>query len=144
MRRSTRIMDENKLSELLGQMPAPSKRNDKVKPVTPEGILADVDKDAVEKALAEMEAGGKDVVLQLAERLADAEPAKDSRVRHAIHAMMTRACGAGDAKRKAYAAALVEAIAKERPAEPTSFLIRQLQLCGDADGIPALAKYLAN
>ena len=64
-------MDANKLSELLGQMPAPSKRNDKIKPITPEGILADVDKTAVEKALAEMEAGGKDVVLQLADLLAD-------------------------------------------------------------------------
>jgi hypothetical protein len=103
-------MDANKLTELLAQMPAPSKRNDKIKPITPEGILADVDKAAVEKALAEMEAGGKGVVLQLADLLADAEPAKDSRVRLSIHAMMTRACGAGDAKRKAYAAALAEAI----------------------------------
>jgi HEAT repeat protein len=57
---------------------------------------------------------------------------------------MTRACGAGDERRKAFAAALTEAIGKERPAEPTSFLIRQLQLCADADAIPALAKYLSN
>jgi hypothetical protein len=141
-------MDSAKLAQLVDQMPHPSKGKppppDKKSPGTPDGILADVDKKAVDAALAEMETGGREVVLQLADLLVDSEPAKDSRVRHAIHALMTRACGAGDEKRKAFAAALVEAAGKERPIEPTSFLIRQIQFCAGEEAIPALAKFLTN
>jgi hypothetical protein len=146
--RKLKIMDPAKLKELLDQMPRPIKGTPPPpggkKPGTPDGILADVDAKAVNAALAEMEAGGREVVLQLADLLIDSEPAKDSRIRHAIHAMMTRACGADDDKRKAYGNALVEAIVRERSTEPTAFLIRQIQFCAGEDAIPALARFLTN
>lgn len=127
-------MDKTKLAELVSRMPTPHPQR---------GILSDVDKPAVEAALAELEAGGADVVPGLAGMLADTDPARDSKVRHAIHAMVTRACGAGDERRKAIATALAEAVGKPRDAaEPTAFLIRQLQFCGGAEAVPALAKHL--
>lgn len=141
-------MDSAKLAQLVDQMPHPSKGTppppDKKSPGTPDGILADVDKKAVDAALAEIEAGGREVVLQLCDLLVDSQPAKDSRVRHAIHALMTRACGAGDEKRKGFAGALVEAVGKARPVEPTAFLIRQIQFCAGEEVVPALAKFLTN
>ncbi|HEX8912729.1 MAG TPA: HEAT repeat domain-containing protein [Humisphaera sp.] len=139
-------MDSAKLKDLVGRMPSPA--DEKETPENPKpgpaGILSNVDKPAVDAALAELEAGGPDAVAGLCGLLVEAKPEADSKARHAIHALVHRAGGAGDAKRQALGAALAEAAAKDGPAEPRAFLLRQVELCAGKDVAPAIGKLLAD
>jgi hypothetical protein len=139
-------MDANKLKELVDRMPSPSdgEPTEPGKKPGPPGILSDVDKAVVDAALAEMEAGGAEAVAGLAAMLVDSKPAIDSKARHAIHALVTRACGAGEAKRLAIAAALTEAVAKDGPPEPRAFLLRQVQRSAGPASVDAVAALLTN
>jgi len=138
------------LKELVDAMPSPSKRAERTTP--PErgrppdrpGILSDADKAAMEKALAEIHAGGRDNVVALVGMLVPEDPPADSKVRHALHALATKVSGMKGDDRKAFAEALASTLADERPREVRQFIVRQLQLCGGKEAAPALGKLLSD
>lgn len=111
-------------------------------------ILQDADKEAAEKALAEMEQGGREALVALVAMLTDrskvGEKVTDSQARHAIHALATRAAGRGDESRRRFAEALASTLGSDHPAEVKAFLIRQIQLTGGKEVAPALGKLLAD
>ena len=137
------------LKELVDAMPSPSKRAERTtppergRPREREGILSDADKAAMDKALAEIHAGGRDNVVALVGMLVPEDPPADSKVRHALHALATKVNGMKGEDRKAFAEALASTLGGERPKEVQQFIIRQLQLCGGKEVAPALGKLLS-
>ena len=109
-------------------------------------ILKNVEPGQVEKVAAELLAGGREAVVALVGMLAEpGAEGSDSPVRHALHALVIHAAGQGDAQRRAVAAALASTLADEgRPAAVRSFVVQQLELCGDREVAPALGALLAN
>jgi hypothetical protein len=139
------------VKELVVAMPSPSKRAESTTPEErrrrtrdKEGILRDADKPAMEKALAEMHAGGRDNVVALVGMLVPEDPPADSKVRHALHALATKVSGMKDGDRKAFAEALASTLDGERPKEVQQFVIRQIQLCGRGEVAPTLGRLLAD
>lgn len=128
------------LPDLVARMPKP---DEKLR------ILSNVDKEATDQVLAQMEKGGRETLVALVGHLADpaAHGGKitDSQARHALHALATRAAGRGDDARRDYAQALASTLdAPDRPAEVKAFLIRQIQLAGTKEVAPALGKCLTD
>lgn len=123
----------DKLIALVNQMPqADAKR-----------ILGTVDKEAVDKALAEILQGGKDNVVGLVALLVEPGKGDDGKARYALHALAVAVCKPQDAKQRAM---LVEALAGslggDRPKDVQAFVVRQLQIAGSKDAAPALGKLL--
>lgn len=126
------------LNELIDAMPSPGDR----------GILDKPNADAMRAAIEELLKGGAAAWKGLVDLLVDKQPAEDSRVRHALHALTHRVMASGveeagqDARRKAFALVLAAGVGGDKPKEVQAFLIRQLQLCGGEESVPALEKVL--
>ena len=126
------------LAELVDRMPSPSDAGQY------RGILSNADKEAMDKALEEIHAGGRENVVALAGMLVENDPPADSKVRHALHALAIQAGGWKPDERKAYVDALASTLGGDRPKEVQAFVIRQIQLAGGKDAVPALARLLAD
>jgi HEAT repeat protein len=120
------------IQALLDQMPAPSER----------GILNNIDRDTVNKALDEIQQGGADVVRSIVETLVEAGKGDDGKQRYALHALAVRAGGLADDQRKRFADALAAALAGDRSNAVKEFIVRELQVCGGPEVAPALGKLL--
>jgi HEAT repeat protein len=108
------------------------------------GVLSDADKDAMEKLLAELRTGGRESYLALLGMLVENDPAKDSKVRHALGALAIQSGSWKDDERRALADAMIFALGGDRPKEVQSFIIRQVQVCGTKHVAPVLGKLLAD
>jgi HEAT repeats len=122
------------IQALVDQMPAPTER----------GILNNIDRDAVNKALDELTSGGPDAVRGLVELLAEPGKGDDGRARYAIHALAVRAGALGDDRRKRFAESLSGSLAGDRAKAVKEFVVRELQVCGGAEVATALGKLLAD
>lgn len=127
-------MTPEALSALVAKFPAPAR----------DGKLAEVDKQATDQATAELHSGGRDAVVGLV-GLTTQPPPRGSQARHALHALATHASGLRDAvPRRAFTEALVSTLGGDRPKDVQAFVVRQLQLVGGREAVPALAKLLAD
>src|SRR3954468_3701033 len=109
------------IKDLVSQMPSPHEKQAGVKDDRP-GILSDADKPAMDKALADLRAGGRDAVAGLAGMLVENDPPADSKARHAIHALAIQSGTWPDDERRGYAAALAAALGGDKPTEVQAFL----------------------
>jgi HEAT repeat protein len=124
-------MKPEQLAALVAKFPAPSPLDAK---------LAEPDKAAMDRAIAELLVGGRDAVLGLVNLLARSG---DNRIRHALHALATRVCGLKDeAQRKAFTGALADALAGKAPPDVRAFVVRTLQLVGGPEVTDALGRLL--
>ncbi len=127
-------MTPEALTALVAKFPVPAR----------DGKLAEVDKQATDQATAELRRGGRDAVIGLVD-LTTQPPPRGSQARHALHALATYVCGLRDeAQRRAFAEALASALGGDRPKEVQAFVVRQLQLAGGREVVPALGKLLAD
>lgn len=127
------MQPSEKLVALVNQMPQADARR----------ILGTVDKEAVEKALAEILQGGKDNIVGLAALLVETGKGDDGKARYALHALAVEVCKRQDVKqRQMFAQALVSTLGSDRPKEVQAFVIRQLQVAGSKEVTPALGKLL--
>ncbi len=121
------------LIALVNQMPQADARR----------ILGTVDKEAVEKALAEILQGGKDNIVGLVALLVEPGKGDDGKARYALHALAVEVCKRKDARqRPMFAEALASTLDGKPPKEPQAFVIRQLQVAGGKEVVPALGKLL--
>ena len=125
------MADADKLKELVAKFPVPAAKD---------GKLADVDKAATDAALAELVKGGRDAVVGLVEMLVPAEKGGDVQVRHALHALAVHAATLKDDQRRVISESLAATLTGERPAEVKGFVLRQLQVVGGKEVVPALGK----
>jgi hypothetical protein len=107
-----------------------------------QGLPAD---DAANEArlIGELLAQGPQAILEVCERLVPAGGGDDLAARYALSGLSAHVTRPGaEAERGVVAAAYGRALVAAREAEVRAFLIRQLQIAGDAESIPALARQL--
>tara|TARA_B100000212_G_C27366409_1_gene530535 strand:+ start:1244 stop:2074 length:831 start_codon:yes stop_codon:yes gene_type:complete len=112
----------------------------------PDGkILRTIDKEACEKAVRQIIAGGSKTVREIVDLIFEPGKGEDIRPRHALHATAIRVGGYGKGKeRKAFASSLAATLMDERPKAVKGFVIRQLQVCGGIEQGSAIAKFLTD
>jgi HEAT repeat protein len=120
------------IQALVDQMPAPSER----------GILNNIDRDVVNKALDGLAEAGGDAVRALVELLVEPGKGDDGKARYALHALAARSGGKPDEDRKRFAESLAGALAGERSSAVKEFIVRELQVCGGTEVTAALGKLL--
>ena len=112
----------------------------------PDGkILRTIDKEACEKAVRQIIAGGSKTVREIVDLIFEPGKGEDIQPRHALHATAIRVGGYGKEKeRKAFASSLAATLTDERPKAVKGFVIRQLQVCGGIEQGSAIAKFLTD
>ncbi len=112
----------------------------------PDGkILRTIDKEACEKAVEQIIAGGKKIVREIVDLILEPGKGEDVQARHALHATAIRVGGPGnEKKRKAFAANLASTLSDDRPKVVKGFVIRQLQVCGGVEQGSAIANFLTD
>ena len=112
----------------------------------PEGkILRNIDKDACEKAVEQIIAGGKKTLRELVDLIVEPGRGVDVQARHALHATAIRVGGPGKTKaRKAFSASLAETLSDDRPNAVKGFILRQLQVCAGPEEGGKIAPFLTN
>ena len=109
------------------------------------GILSTIDKEACEKAVAQILKGGENVLRELVDLLIEPGKGNDVQARHALHATAIRVGGPAKTKqRKAFAKALAGTLADDHPKAVKGFILRQLQICGGNDQAPAISPFLTD
>lgn len=109
------------------------------------GILSKIDKEACEKAVAQILEGGENVLRELVDLLIEPGRGNDVQARHALHATAIRVGGPAKTKqRKAFAQALASTLADDRPKAVKGFILRQLQICAGQDQAPVMAPFLTD
>ena len=125
---------------LVEQMPTPQPNE--------RGILSKNDREAVLKAIAELQAGGDASVTALVDSLVEPGKGSDHQARYALHALALYVCGGGrersENERKAFALSLAKTLDSDRSAAVKEFVIRELQVCGGAEVVAAIGKCLAD
>ena len=110
----------------------------------PDGkILRTINKEACEKAVEQIIAGGKKTIREIVDLVVEPGKGEDIQPRHALHATAIRVGGAGKAKeRKSFSANLADTLADDRPKAVKGFIIRQLQICAGTQQADAIAPFL--
>ena len=121
-----------KLKSLLDRMPDPDKR----------GTYGNIDKEEVEKAVADIHKGGRDALLALIDLLVEPGQGNDIKPHYALHVLAVHVCKLRDDKVRAEFARTVASQLAGRPRGVQRFLIRQLQVAGGVEVAPALGKAL--
>jgi HEAT repeat protein len=121
------------LKALVDGMPDPDGR----------GLLSRIDKDKVEKTLAEIHKGGRDSILGLIDMLVEPGKGDDAKPHYALHVLAVHVCKIeGDEPRAAFAQAVASQLGGDRPKGVQQYLIRQLQVAGGKEVVGALGKAL--
>ncbi|MBR90305.1 MAG: hypothetical protein CMO66_03415 [Verrucomicrobiales bacterium] len=109
------------------------------------GILNVIDKEACEKAVGQILAGGGKTLRELVDLIVEPGKGNDVQARHALHATAIRVGGPGKTKtRRAFASALASTLSDERPKAVKGFILRQLQVCGGPEEGAAIAPFLTD
>lgn len=121
------------IQPILDAFPLPSNR----------GILNEINKDATDKAIAQIIAEPAEAAKALAGKLLDPDnEGSDVQARHAIHATAIRIPNIDPNAQVIFSKTLADSLAEERPDRVKGFIIRQLQVCGGKEVIPAIGKFL--
>jgi hypothetical protein len=112
----------------------------------PDGkILKTIDKEACEKAVEQIIAGGQKTVREIVDLLFEPGKGEDIQPRHALHATAIRVGGYGkEKKRESFAASLAATLADERPKAVKGFILRQLQVCAGPQEGEKIATFLTD
>lgn len=121
----------------LDLFPLPAKR----------GILSDINKEKTEKAVQEAMKNPEDVASQLVKRLLDpGAEGNDIQARHLLHTMAVRIPDydrkVNTNKRAKFSLVLAKALSGNYPDRVKAFVIRQLQICGREEVVPAIGTFL--
>ena len=107
------------------------------------GILNIIDKEACEKAVAQILDGGEKTLRELVDLIVAPGTGNDVQARHALHATAIRVGGPSKTKqRKAFAQALAGTLGDDRSKTVKGFLLRQLQICAGKEQAVAMAPFL--
>jgi hypothetical protein len=109
------------------------------------GILSTIDKEACEKAVAQILEGGENILRELVDLLVEPGTGNDVQARHALHATAIRVGGPAKTKqRKAFSKSLAGTLADDRPKAVKGFILRQLQICAGNEQAAAIALFLTD
>ncbi len=125
-----------KLKALVDEMPNPDARG---------MYCTDIDKEKIEKAVAEIQKGGKENILGLIEMLVPPGEGDDVKPHYALHCVGVYTCKLPDKKhRREFSDALASQLGGDRPKAVQAYLCQELQTSGQKEAVPALGKLLTD
>lgn len=125
-----------KLKALVDQMPNPDGRG---------MYCTDIDKEKIEKAVAEIQQGGKENILGLIEMLVPPGEGDDVKAHYALHCVGVYTCKLDDKKlRREFSDVLASQLGGDRPKAVQAYLCQELQTAGQKEAVPALGKLLTD
>ena len=123
------------LARLVGKLPDPDEQ----------GMLSNIDKEAVDSSIAEIHKGGRDSIIGLVDMLVEPGKGDDVKPRYALHCLALYVCKLRDENyRRAFADTLASQLSGERPKAVQGYIVRQLQVAGGREAAPALGKLLCD
>jgi hypothetical protein len=124
------------LKDLIDQMPDPDRQG---------MFCTGIDKEKIERAIAEIQKGGKDNVLALIDLLAEPGSGDDVKARYALHCLGNFALQQkNEPARRNYSEALASQLGGGRPRGVQAYLCQELQYAGRREAVAALGKLLAD
>lgn len=127
------MMQPQDVAALVGRMPDPDKH----------GKLDGIPWPEAEKIYDEILKGGRPAVVKLVEMLKAVDDGEDYKVRYTLHGLVLYV-GRPGKEREALVSALVSQLGGSRPKPVQGFLIRELQLVGGKESVPALGRLLSD
>ncbi|MHC4741382.1 MAG: hypothetical protein ACYS8Z_05695 [Planctomycetota bacterium] len=119
-----------KLAKLVAMMPDPDERG---------MYCTNIDKDKIEKAVAQISLGGRKNIMGVIDMLVEPGKGDDVKARYALHCLGLHACNTKDKEAlRRYGATLASQIGRERPAGVQEYLIQELQYFGGKEDAKAL------
>jgi len=108
-----------------------------------QGMLTNIDKQAVDDIIVEIHRGGRDSIVGLVDMLVEPGKGDDFKPRYALHCLAVYVCKLEDDKHRcSFAETLAEQLGGDRPKAVLGYLVRQLQVAGDKEVISVLGKLL--
>ena len=146
------------LKALVNQMPDPDERgmycHIVVKDLGGEGKKRKVetqpiDKDKIEKAIADIHKGGRDHLLGVIDMLVEPGQGDDIKARYALHGLAVYVCTlkqkeGDDSVRRDFSAVLASQLGGNRPKGVRAYLAQELEVAGGPEAVPALGKLLTD
>ena len=124
------------LKALVEQMPSPDARG---------MYCTDIDKDKIEKAVAEIQQGGRENILGIVDMLVPPGEGDDVKAHYALHCVAVYVCKLEDKRhRREFSAALAGQLGGSRPKPVQAYLCQELQTAGGKDATAALGKLLTD
>jgi len=124
------------LKALVDRMPDPDARG---------MYCTDIDKDKIEKAVAEIQQGGRENILGLIDMLVPPGEGDDVKAHYALHCVAVYVCKLEDKRhRREFSAVLAAQLGGSRPKPVQAYLCQELQVAGGKDVAPALGKLLTD
>lgn len=122
------------LIELINQLPNPDERG---------MFCTDIDKDRIEKAIADIYKGGRKNIIAIIDMLVPPGEGDDVKPRYALHCLALQVCKMEDDKhRRTFASTLASQLGGDRPKAVQKYLIQQLQVAGGKEVVATLGKLL--
>jgi hypothetical protein len=108
-----------------------------------------IDKAQIEKAVEEIQKGGRENVLGVIDMLVEPGQGEDYKARYALHCVAVLVCkmkqaGAGDGPRQEFSLALASQLGGARPKGVQAFLLQELQTAGGKEAAEAIGKLLTD
>jgi hypothetical protein len=120
-------------AELVNRLPDPDER----------GLLSNIDKETVDSVVSEINEGGRKSLLALIDMLVEPGRGDDVKPHYALHCLAVRMCKPDEEKsRQVFTRTLAMQLGGDKPKAVQKYLIRQLQVAGSKEAVPALGKML--
>jgi hypothetical protein len=108
-----------------------------------------IDKAQIEKAVDELQKGGRESVLGIIDMLVEPGQGEDYKARYALHCVAIQVCkmkqaGGGDGPRSEFAQTLASQLGGARPKGVQAFLLQELQTAGGKESVAAMGKLLTD
>jgi len=124
------------LVALVNKMPDPDQRG---------MYCADIDKEKIEGAIANILKGGRDNIIGVIDMLVEPGKGDDVKAHYALHCMALHVCKLDNNRpRRRFSRTLASQIGGDRPKEVQKYLVRELQIAGGKEVVEALGKLLVD
>jgi len=126
---------------------AEKKGKGEAKPKGP--MKSKIDKAQIEKAVDELQKGGRESLLGVIDMLVEPGQGEDYKARYALHCVGIQVCkmkqaGGGDGPRSEFSLALASQLGGARPKGVKAFLLQELQTAGGKEVAEAMGKLLTD
>jgi hypothetical protein len=110
---------------------------------------APIDKVKIEKAVEEIQKGGRENILAVSDMLVEPGQGEDYKARYALHCAAVHVCkmkqaGGGDGPRSEFAQALASQLGGARPKGVQAFILQELQTAGGKEAVAAIGRLLTD
>jgi hypothetical protein len=126
----------SQLAALVDKLPAPDHRG---------MYTEDIDKDQIERTIAEIHRGGRENIVGLIGMLVEPGQGDDVKAHYALHCLAVYVCRLEDKRhRREFAEALAAQLGGDRPKGVKAYLCQELQVAAGREACPALGKLLVD